>query len=89
MDSLKNYAKAFECFDYIKNIEPSDDYYHLTCWCTRQNKTDEALADFVEALKNGFSDYKHITEDNDLNLIRNTDKFKALLKQYFPEQYKE
>lgn len=59
-------------------------YYNIACCYSLTKKENEALLYFEKSIKEGFNNYTHIQKDNDLDFIRNTTKFKALMQQYFP-----
>ena len=58
-------------------------YYNLACYQAMQNKTEEALESIEKAFENGFSNYEWMKLDKEIENIRNTEKFKELLKKYF------
>lgn len=59
-------------------------YYEATCVFSLMGKTDEALDYFEKALAAGHNDYFHYLQDRDLDNIRNTERFKTLLKSKWP-----
>jgi len=58
-------------------------YYNLACYQAMQKKTEEALESIEKAFKNGFNNYEWMKQDREIDNIRNTEKFKELLKKYF------
>ncbi|MGF7214759.1 Tfp pilus assembly protein PilF/uncharacterized caspase-like protein [Spirosoma lacussanchae] len=83
---LKQYDKAQPCFERMVTLEPSNKLapYNLACLYSLQNQPDPALHWFEKSLQNGYNDFAHITKDSDLNNIRNTERFRALLTKYKP-----
>ncbi|MBK7872365.1 MAG: tetratricopeptide repeat protein [Saprospiraceae bacterium] len=63
--------------------------YNIACIFSLTGQTKKALDGLEQALKKGYSSYGWILVDEDLDNIRNLPQFKALMKQYFPEQVKE
>jgi tetratricopeptide (TPR) repeat protein len=61
-------------------------YYNLACVASLDKKNDEAIKNLELAFENGYKNYDHLQEDTDLDNIRNTDAYKALLKKYFPDK---
>ncbi len=57
-------------------------YYNLACYKAMKSRSEEAL-DYLElALKNGFTDFDSLMDDEDLTNIRNFDAFKKLIEKY-------
>lgn len=63
-------------------------YYHYACYKSLQKKQSEALENLQKSLELGFGNYFILTSDEDLDYIRNTPGFTALLKKYFPDKFK-
>ncbi len=61
-------------------------YYNLACLASLAKKNDEAIKNLELSFKDGYNDYDHLQKDPDLDNIRNTDKYKQLLKKYFPDK---
>lgn len=57
-------------------------YYDKACLYGRMGRADEALEALEAALERGFRAFAHIENDDDMDPIRNTAKFKKLLKKY-------
>ncbi|NIM11986.1 MAG: hypothetical protein GTO45_07700 [Candidatus Aminicenantes bacterium] len=55
--------------------------YNLSCVYARQNKTKKALKYLQQAVDNGFIYPDHIEKDKDLDAIRQTPQFKAIIQQ--------
>lgn len=59
-------------------------WYHHTCWKALLQEKTVALESLEKSLKLGFGNYFQLTSDKDLDYIRDTPEFNALLKKYFP-----
>lgn len=84
------FNKAIECYTKIidkklKMERPyyiGRDYYNLACvYCQMENKTD-ALKYLDLSLQKDYKEFEHINIDKDLDFIRNTSEFKALIEKY-------
>jgi len=89
---LKKYSTAIDY--YKKAIEVNFEYspvayYNIACSYSLTNNKTTSLKHLEESLKNGFNNSELIKLDPDLDNIRSTPEFKALIKKYFPEEYKE
>ena len=84
-DSAKYYYKK------LIEMNPKNDqpYYGLACIYSLSKEDKEALQYFDLSLKYGFTDFDHISVDTDLDNIRTTAEFKAILQKYFPEKFKK
>ncbi|MBW1892161.1 MAG: fused MFS/spermidine synthase [Deltaproteobacteria bacterium] len=80
----KNYSKSVSLFKKIIDVQPDyfSAYYNIACLFAVQNKSEEALVWFEEALKKGFNNWKHIMSDTDIANIRDSNRFKQLKKKY-------
>lgn len=56
-------------------------HFNVTCIYAVQGKTEAALAELELALKSGYDDLNTLKTDIDLNSIRNTERFRSLLRQ--------
>ncbi len=63
--------------------QSSDKYYNLACLESLLNHNSEAISWLEKAIKMGYK-YEAIQADGDLENIRQTAEYKALMKQYFP-----
>lgn len=64
------------------NGQDSGEWYNAACVYSLLNKKDEALKCFGQCLEAGYCDFEYIKVDCDLDNIRNTNEFKALVKKY-------
>lgn len=81
---LGNMDLAFEQTDSLVNDEPDNEslHYNAACIYSLANKKEEALKHFEKSLEGGYNDFMHIKTDDDLDNIRETPEFKALVKKY-------
>ena len=79
------YKKAIEFDD--SNMLP---YYNLAMVQSQQNHFVEAIKNLEIFLKKGGVVYfDHIQSNSDLDGMRESPEFKALMKKYFPDKYKD
>ncbi len=57
-------------------------HYNLTCLDLLLQQKDQALADLENALKNGYTNFRLIEVDKDLNLLRDDPRFDPMVSQY-------
>ena len=83
---INNTANIDWVFEQLFNYKQQDIYtwYHLACYNALKKDKSAALENIEKALKLGFGNYFILTQDDDLNFIRNTPEFAALLQKYFP-----
>lgn len=55
--------------------------YDLTCLYSRIGEKEKAVKTLEKAINSGYSDYKWILQDNDLDNIRNEEGFKKLVEE--------
>lgn len=55
--------------------------YDLTCMYSRIGEKEKAVKTLEKAINSGYSDYKWILQDNDLDNIRNEEGFKKLIEE--------
>ena len=90
-ERLKGMTDKLELiFSRLFNYKEYDVYtwYHHACYKALRKDKIGALKSIEKALSLGFGTYFMLTSDNDLEFIRNTPEFVALLKKYFPEETK-
>ena len=64
--------------------------YALACLFVQKSKIDLAYYYIEQCIQNGYQDYDWILKDSDLALLREqTDRWKNLLKKYFPDKFKD
>jgi len=78
-----NSIKGPFIFDDIPNIldNPSV-YYNVACIYAIQNKPEESVEWLKKAVEKGFSDWKHIKTDSDLDNIRGSIYYKEFVKDH-------
>ena len=69
--------------DYLE-ANPTDGtmYYNLTCLDVFLHETEQAMADLQLALENGYSNFRLLQSDPDLNPLREDDRFADLVSRY-------
>lgn len=61
-------------------------YYNAACLYSRMNQPDKALQYLKKCLDMGYRHFGHMRLDSDLDNIRDLDEYKALVKQYAPQE---
>jgi tetratricopeptide (TPR) repeat protein len=56
--------------------------YNLACSLSMQGETEKSLVQLGRALKLGYHDFNHLEIDPDLDSVRQTPHFAALVKRY-------
>lgn len=81
---LGQYDKAREAMDIIIARDTTDmgNYYDAACLYSRMKDKDNALKFLEKALIMGYNRFAHMERDFDLDFLRNTAKFKALIEKY-------
>ncbi len=84
------WIKAQERLEKVAAARPeqAEVVYNLACARARNGHDDAAMAALTAAVAAGFTDYRHILQDEDLTRLRSRDDFKALierLRQWQPE----
>ena len=76
-----NHNKALPLYMRMINLAPDNfvGYYNLACMYAIQNKVDESINWLKQAVKRGFSDWDVLKNDKDLENIKDSFYFKALL----------
>ncbi|MCX6210166.1 MAG: hypothetical protein NTZ59_11900, partial [Bacteroidetes bacterium] len=83
---INNLDSAFFYFTKALKMESNNKsaLYNMACYYSITKETDSAIAYLEKSIKAGYDDFENIKTDTDLDNIRNTEKFKALIKKYFP-----
>ena len=81
---LGQYDKAKEVMQAIidRDVNDAGSYYDAACVYCKMGYKDEALTFLEKSLELGYKRFSHIERDDDLDLIRNTEEFKRLIKKY-------
>lgn len=76
--------KAIEAIDSIIARDTTDagSYYDAACLYCRMGNKSKAIEMLEKSLQLGYNRFAHIQRDFDMDLIRDTDEFKELLKKY-------
>lgn len=88
---LGQYDKAIEVMDSIiaRDKDRAGGYYDAACLYARMNNKQKALEFLEKSFEHGYHRFAHIMRDIDMDLIRDTDEFKALISKYKNEDNKE
>jgi clan AA aspartic protease (TIGR02281 family) len=62
--------------------ESSGTYYDAACLYSKMGMKDEALKFMEKSLEKGYRRFAHMEVDEDLDNIRNTEEYKALINKY-------
>lgn len=76
--------KAIAVMDSIiaRDSTNAGNYYDAACLYSRMNDKEKALRYLKNALEQGYKNFAHIENDFDLDCVRDTDEFKALIHKY-------
>ena len=82
--SLGYNDKAMAAMDSIilRKKESSGVYYDAACLYSKMGMKEEALKFMEKSLEKGYRRFAHMEVDEDLDNIRNTDEYKALINKY-------
>lgn len=82
--SLGYNDKAMAAMDSIilRKKESSGVYYDAACLYSKMGMKEEALKYMEKSLEKGYRRFAHMEVDEDLDNIRNTDEYKALINKY-------
>ncbi len=66
----------------LVELRPNDPlaYYNLACSYSLLKKIDHALRALRKAIELGYSDYRYLREDHDLDAVRHDPRFRQLLR---------
>ena len=81
---LGEYDKAIAAMDSIiaRDSTDSGNYYDAACLYSRMKDKDNALKHLEKSLQLGYNRFAHIERDFDMDFLRETEEFKALLEKY-------
>ena len=76
--------KAIAAMDSIiaRAETPMGSYYDAACLFSRMKDKDNALKYLEKALESGYARFAHIERDFDMDFIRDTDEYNALIQKY-------
>ena len=88
---FKEYPKAISCLKSALGYKPDDinALYGISSAYSLMNDKQNALRYLEQMIKVGYKNFDKMRETNSFDNIRSTPEFKALMKKYFPDQYKE
>ncbi len=77
----REYTKALSLYKKVITLLPDNPsvYYNVACIYANQNKPEESVAWLKKAVEKGFSDWKHIKTDGDLDNIRSSSYYKEFV----------
>lgn len=81
--------KAIEMLDKALKKDAKANYYDSACLYSIMNDKDKAISYLQKALENGFRKFAHIKRDRDLNNIRSTSEYKAIMDEYEKKHQQE
>ncbi|MDO8366743.1 MAG: tetratricopeptide repeat protein, partial [Saprospiraceae bacterium] len=64
-------------------------WYRLACLASVNGRHDKAIEHLEKSLMNDKKNLRSLQNDHALDPIRTTDGYKALLKKYYPDEFKE
>lgn len=76
--------------DFMERVIANDstdcgNYYDGACFYSRLGDTDKALHNLRTAFEKGFRRFHHVMSDDDLELLRTTEEFNALMEEFRKE----
>lgn len=86
---LGDMNKAIEMLDKALKKDAKANYYDAACLYSIMNDKDKAISYLQKALENGFRRFAHIKRDRDLNNIRSTVEYKAIMDEYEKKHQQE
>lgn len=77
-------GEAEAWMDKVIALDPDDDgsLYDRACLYARMGRLDEAVAALRTAFENGYRAFGHISQDDDMDPVRDLPEFKALVAEY-------
>lgn len=76
--------KAIAAIDTIiaRDSDKKGNYYDASCLYSRMKNKDKALEYLEKCLEMGYNRFAHIRVDHDMDFLRDTPEFKALIEKY-------
>ena len=80
----KEYAKALSEFHKMLDHWPdnAETYYNIACMYSRLNRVDESIEWLKKAIDKGYTKWKNIKTDSDLENIRDSFAYRELIKDH-------
>ena len=66
----------------LESYPTSGNYYDAACLYSLMNKSTESIHSLKLAFENGYTEFIHISQDDDLDNVRNLSEFKALVQKW-------
>ncbi|MCI0652732.1 MAG: hypothetical protein L0Z55_12710 [Planctomycetes bacterium] len=81
---LGHYEKGLEIDSRLIKLKPEEPtfFYNLACSYSLLNRCTEALDALRRALELGYKDVHHLAQDEDLENLRDSPEFRAILKSH-------
>ena len=81
---LGQYDKAIAAMDSIiaRDSTDSGNYYDAACLYSRMKDKDNAIKHLEKSFQLGYNRFAHVERDFDMDFLRETEAFKALLEKY-------
>lgn len=78
------YAEGLAIDKRLVRLRPSDAlaHYNLACSYSLLKRVDMSLKTLRQAIELGYSDFRYMKEDNDLEAIRHDPRFRQLIREY-------
>ena len=93
MYALMHLGRNDEAIEWMnKMLESSEEEgvrYEAACLYSLMGDIEKSLYYLEESLKRGNKSYHHMMTDDDIDIIRNLDAFKALMEKYFPQEVEQ
>lgn len=85
--ALGDKEKAVDFMERVIANDSTDcgNYYDGACFYSRLGDMDKALHNLRTAFEKGFRRFHHVMSDDDLELLRTTEDFKALMEEFRKE----
>ena len=81
--------KAIEVLNTVLDKDKKGNCYDAACLYSVMGEKEKALSYLRQSLEDGYRRFAHIKRDRDLINIRNTEEFKALLKEFEEKHQQE
>jgi len=80
----KNYNRAISLLKQVPDENPDNAKicFNISCLYAKEKKIDESLLWLKKAIDKGYNNLNRITNDSDLQSIRNTSKYKRLIQTF-------
>lgn len=89
--ALNNLEEAKRSFEAAILLDPGyvNSYYDLAKLYSHLQQFEQAFDNLDQAISKGLNNYEFLMGDSELSILKNqTEQWNALMKKYFPEQFK-